>query len=183
MPTKFRVYVPIALKLLLILAIAAAFGAFWYLSTLPERADAQQTIVIGPTRFAPDSDAGLRVVVQEVGGGRPVGQAEVKVGLQPQAGGETLPLFEGVTDASGSVPLNFHLPADAAGDYQLIVETASPAGSDRLERPVTVSREFRLLLTTDKPLYQPGQVIHLRALALDPFDLTPARNASIDFLV
>jgi 5-hydroxyisourate hydrolase-like protein (transthyretin family) len=178
-----RAYVPTALKLLLILAIAAAFGAFWYLRTLPERADAQQTIVIGPSRFAPNSQAGLRVVVQEVGSGQPVSQAQVKVGLQPQAGGETLPLFEGVTDASGSLPLNFHLPAEASGDYRIIVETASPAGTDRLERPVTVNREFRLLLTTDKPLYQPGQIIHMRALALDPFDLTPARSATIDFLV
>ena len=28
-----------------------------------------------------------------------------------------------------------------------------------------------MLLVTDKPLYQPGQLMHLRALALRPFDL------------
>ncbi len=181
--TIVRPYFPTILKLLLILSIAIAFAAFWHISTLPERADAQQTIVVGPARFAPNSAAALRVVVQEVGTGQPVSQAEVKVSLQPQAGGQALPLFEGVTDASGSLPLNFHLPAETSGDYQLIVETTSPAGADRLERPVTVAREFRLLLTTDKPLYQPGQTIHMRALALDPFDLTPARKATIDFLV
>jgi 5-hydroxyisourate hydrolase-like protein (transthyretin family) len=183
MAAKIRVRIPTLLKLLLVLAIAVAFAALWRISTMPERLDAQQTIVIGPTRFAPDSEAGLRVVVQEAGSGRPVGQAGVKVSLQPQAGGESLPLFEGVTDANGSLPLNFHMPAEAAGDYQLIVETESEAGTDRLERSVTVSREFRLLLSTDKPLYQPGQMIHMRVLALDPFDLTPARSATVDFLV
>jgi 5-hydroxyisourate hydrolase-like protein (transthyretin family) len=143
----------------------------------------QQTIVIGPTRFAPASEAALRVVVQEVGSGRPVSQAAVKVSLQPESGGQATPLFAGTTDDSGSLPLNFRLPADSGGDYQLIVETESPAGQDRLERPVTVERDFRLLLTTDKPLYQPGQTIRIRALALDRFDLTPARQATIDFLV
>jgi hypothetical protein len=100
--TKVRPYVPTILKLLLILSIAIAFAAFWQISTLPERADAQQTIIVGPARFAPNSDAALRVVVQEVGTGQPVSQAEVKVSLQPQAGGQVLPLFEGVTDASTS---------------------------------------------------------------------------------
>ncbi len=183
MLTKIRPYLPTVLKLLLILIIAAGFAAYGYISTMPERADAQQTIVIGPDRLAPNSEAGLRVVVQEAGGGQPVSDAQVKVSLQPQAGGQPLPLFAGTTDASGSLPLNFQVPAEASGDYRLVVETESANGADRLERPVKVAREFRLLLTSDKPLYQPGQTIHMRALALDPFDLTPARQASVDFVV
>ncbi len=183
MPTKLRSYLPTVLKLLLILIVAAGFAAYGYISTLPERADAQQTIVIGPERLAPGSEAGLRVVVQQAGSGQPVGDAQVKVSLQPQAGGQPLPLFAGTTDAGGSLPLTFQVPAEATGDYRLIVETESSKGADRLERPVKVQREFRLLLSSDKPLYQPGQTIHLRALALDPFDLTPARQASIDFVV
>lgn len=183
MPAKIRSYLPTALKLLLILIIAAGFAAYGYISTLPERADAQQTIVIGPERLAPGSEAGLRVVVQQAGGGQPVSDAQVTVSLQPQAGGQPLPLFAGTTDASGSLPLSFRVPAEASGDYHLIVETESPNGADRLERPVKVEREFRLLLSSDKPLYQPGQTIHIRALALDPFDLTPARQANIDFVV
>ncbi|MBE7550030.1 MAG: hypothetical protein HS126_02990 [Anaerolineales bacterium] len=183
MPVKIRSYLPTALKLLLILIVVAGFAAYGYISTLPERADAQQTIVIGPERLAPGSEAGLRVVVQQAGGGQPVSDAQVKVSLQPQAGGQPLPLFAGTTDASGSLPLTFQVPAEAGGDYHLIIETESPNGTDRLERPVKVERDFRLLLSSDKPLYQPGQTIHLRALALDPFDLTPARQASIDFVV
>ncbi len=184
MPAKIRRYWPTVLKLFIIIVIAAGFAAFWYFNTLPERADAQQTLVIGPTRFAPGSDAGLRVVVQEVGSGQPVAGAEVQVSLQAESGGPTTPLFEGVTDQSGSLPVSFRVPADNTdAEQQLIVETRSAAGSDRLERPVTIERDFRLLLTTDKPLYQPGQTIQMRALALSKFDLTPARAAAIDFLV
>lgn len=67
MPVESRGYVRTALKLLIILIVTVGFAAFWYINTLPDRADAQQTIVVGQTRFAPDSEAALRVVVQEVG--------------------------------------------------------------------------------------------------------------------
>lgn len=183
MPATIRRFAPTVLKLLIVLLVLAAFAAFWYVSTLPDRAGSQQTIVLGPDHLAPASDAALRVVVQEVGSGQPVEDAQVKVVLQPSAGGGSTPLFEGVTDASGSLPLTFQVPDDLEGDYQIVVETSSRAGSDRVERPVRVERAFRLLLTTDKPLYQPGQVIHMRALALDRFNLAPAQGATVDFLV
>ena len=75
------------------------------------------------------------------------------------------------------------MPADAPPEAQIIVETESPVGQDRVEQSVTTLRDYRLLLTSDKPLYQPGQTIHMRALALSTFDLTPARGAIVDFLV
>lgn len=184
MPAKSRRYVPTVLRLLLVLIIAAAFAAYWHISTLPERADAQQTLVFGPDRLSPASEAGLRVVVQEVGSGRPISNAGVKVVLKPNAGGTARPVFEGLTDDSGSLPLVFQVPAELEeGDYRLVVETESRAGEDAIERPVVIERAYRLLLTTDKPLYQPGQIIHIRALALDRFNLTPAKGAKVDFLV
>ena len=48
---------------------------------------------------------------------------------------------------------------------------------------MTVSRDYRVLLTTDKPIYQPGQVIHLRALALSAFDLTPAAGQPFEVTI
>ena len=183
MSTKLRRYLPTLLKLVIILLVVAGFATFWYYRTLPDRADAQQTLVFGPTRLAPASAAALRVVVQEVGSGQPVAGAAVKIGLQAETGGPITSLFAGVTDDSGSLPVSFRVPAEAEAEQKLIVETESAAGSDRLERPVAIERDYRLLLTTDKPLYQPGQTIHLRALALSKLDLTPARGATVNFLV
>ncbi|HXV98302.1 MAG TPA: hypothetical protein VEC93_07755, partial [Anaerolineae bacterium] len=111
-PNFLKRYYPTGLKLLLIFLVAAAFLAFWYIATLPDRVDAQQTFVVGPTRLAPGSEAAVRVVVQEIKDGRPVSGAQVKVSLQPAAGGQTTPLFDGTTDDSGSLPLKFNVPAD-----------------------------------------------------------------------
>ncbi len=167
---------------LIILAVVAGFVALQWVTTLPERMDDQQTVVVGQTRFAPDSDGSVRVVVQDFGAGQPIAGAHVKVSLKPDNGRAIL-LFEGQTDETGSLPVRFHVPADAPAEAQLVVETRSAAGRDRVEQPVTIQREYRLLLTSDKSLYQPAQTIHMRALALSTFDLTPARGAAVDFLV
>ncbi|MFQ6100243.1 MAG: MG2 domain-containing protein [Anaerolineae bacterium] len=172
-----------ALHLLIILSVVAGFAALRWIDTLPQRVDDQQTIVVGPTRFAPGSDGAVRVVVQDFGAGQPIAGAQVKVSLKPATGGRATTLFEGQTDESGSLPVSFHVPADAPTEAQLVVETQSAVGRDRVEQPVTVEREYRLLLTSDKPLYQPGQVIHMRALALSTLDLTPASGATVSFLV
>ncbi|MCP4541998.1 MAG: hypothetical protein GY832_33130 [Chloroflexi bacterium] len=171
-----------ALYALIILCVIAGFGALQWFATLPKRVDDQQTIVVGPTRFAPDSDASVRVVVQDFGAGKPIVNAHVKVSLKP-ASGRAILLFEGQTDETGSLPVSFHVLADAPAEAQLVVETESDVGNDRVEHPVTIEREYRLLLTSDKPLYQPSQTIHMRALALSTFDLTPARGATVNFLV
>ncbi|RLC61782.1 MAG: hypothetical protein DRI80_07950 [Chloroflexota bacterium] len=173
----------IALYALVILTVVAGLAALGWMDTLPQRVDDQQTIVIGPTRLAPDSDGAVRVVVQNFGTGQPIAGAQVKVRLKPAAGGRATTLFEGESDESGSLPVRFHIPADAPAEATLVVETRSDVGHDRVEQPVTIERDYRLLLTTDKPLYQPGQTIHIRALALSTFDLTPARGATVNFLV
>jgi 5-hydroxyisourate hydrolase-like protein (transthyretin family) len=171
-----------ALHLAIILSVVAGFVALHRVTTLPERVDEQQTVVVGQTRFAPDSDASVRVIVQDLGAGKPIAGAHVKVSLKP-ASGPALSLYEGQTDETGSLPVRFHVPADAPAEAQLVVETESPVGRDRVEQPVVIQRDFRLFLTSDKPLYQPGQTIHMRALALSTLDLTPARGAMVGFLV
>ncbi len=177
-----RRWLATALHLLIVLAVVAGFGALWWVDDLPRRVDEQQTIVIGQTRLVPDSDASVRVVVQDFGAGKPVAGAQVRVSLKPDKG-RAIPLFEGHTDDTGSLPVRFHVPADAPTQAKLVVETQSASGRDQVEQAVTIQREYRLMLSTDKPLYQPGQVIHMRALALSTLDLSPARGATVGFLV
>jgi 5-hydroxyisourate hydrolase-like protein (transthyretin family) len=174
---------PIALKLTIILAVVLGFAALYFISTIPQRMDDQQTMVLGQTSFAPGSEAAVRVVVRDFASARPIQGAQVKVSMGPKEGGKTTTLFEGQTDETGSLPVSFRVPADAATEQRLVVETGSAAGSDRVEQAVTVQREYKLLLSSDKPLYQPGQVIHMRALGLSALDMAPARGAEVNFLV
>ena len=171
-----------AFHTLTILLVAFGFAALRWVDTLPTRVDDQQTILLGQTRFVPDSDASLRVVVQDLGRGEPIGGALVRVSLIP-TGSLGIPLFEGWTDETGSLPVQFRVPAGVPGEARLVVETESEVGRDTLEQPVIIQRDYRLLLSSDKPLYQPGQTVHMRALALSSLDQTPARGATVNFLV
>nr|MBA3534587.1 hypothetical protein [Ardenticatenales bacterium] len=168
----------------LLLALAAGLWALTnYYDNLPERLSQHETVVLGQTRFVPGSQAALRVLVRDSSNGAPLSNAAIRVGMQPEEGGSAVTLFEGSTDGEGTTSVAFTVPADAPINQTLIVETDSSLGSDRLERAVTLERDYRILLSTDKPLYQPGQEIQLRALALSTFDRVPAAEQPIEVTI
>jgi len=168
--------------ILALVIVAALGGMFWY-DTLPRRLDSQHTLVLGQTQFAPGSQSAVRVLVRNTKDASPVPNAEVRVSLAPKGGGPAVTLYTGKSDSSGTVAASFKIPADAQVTQTLIVETRSSIGSDRVEQAVAVKRSYKLLLTTDKPVYQPAQTIHIRALALSTLDLQAVQDADIGFLV
>src|SRR5207253_1221626 len=63
----------------------------------------------------------------------------------------------------------------------LEVHTRSALGEERREQPVQVRSLSKILLISDRPVYQPGQMIHLRALALRPIDFKPLEKEPLLF--
>jgi hypothetical protein len=151
------------LRLTPFILLVALVGGLWattaYYADLPNRISQHETIVLGQSSFVPGSQSALRVVVRDSRDATPLSGASIKVSLQPAAGGPAVELYRGTTDAQGSAEVSFVVPEDLDPSQILIVETDSDLGSDDIQRPVTVARDYRVLLTTDKPLYQPGQVI------------------------
>ncbi|MGC9521289.1 MAG: alpha-2-macroglobulin family protein [Anaerolineae bacterium] len=182
--------------LLILSLIGSAIAVAFYIEHLPERLSQHETIVLGQSRLVLGSTAALRVLVRDTRDGAPLPGARVKVLLRPTDVGRSgagRAVFEGTTQENGTLDVSFTVPDDGAGArgaeargaeaHTLVVETSSALGSDRVEQPVTVARDYRLLVTSDKPLYQPGQVIHLRALALGSFDRLPAAHQDIELTV
>src|SRR5207249_1006044 len=87
------------------------------------------------------------------------------------------------TGHDGSVAPRFQVPDWPDGAYQLRVTAATKRGPETVTRGVKLRRSYRLMLSTDKPIYQPGQVIRLRALALRRPDLKPRAGQEIAFAV
>lgn len=86
----------------------------------------------------------------------------------------------GITDAEGSSALDFNLPVNIT-DEETDVKVTSRLGIFEQEAQVALEfdRTARILLTTDKSLYQPGQTLHLRALVFDPSERAlPSASAS-----
>ena len=148
---------------------------------LPQQAGVQQTVVLGQNTLAPGSQAALRVVVRNSESNQPISNANVAVQLRQAGLAKTV--YSGSTDATGSAPVEFAVPADWQGPGELVVNTESELGQDQVVAPILLDRSYRLLLGSDKPVYQPGETLHLRTLALGTVDGKPAIGETVRFAV
>jgi hypothetical protein len=75
----------------------------------------------------------------------------------------------GVTDAEGYAPLLFNLPQQAKDDAELEMKIRATRGglTEETDTEIELEHQALVLMSTDKPLYQPGQTLHLRALCFD----------------
>lgn len=160
--------------LLLLTAIAFVVIDNHY-ANLPERISTHETIILGQDRLVPGSQAAMRVIVRDTKDAAPLPNAAVTIALKPESGGRSSKVFEGRTDELGTAVITFRVP-DSDEPHVMTISTQSSLGSDEIERTVQLERDYRILLSTDKPLYQPGQIIHLRTLALSTFD----RQAAVE---
>ncbi len=138
-----------------------------------------ETVIMGQSRWLAGAPASLRVIVSDHETGEPVAGA-VHIGITPmdqQAMGK-MGLYSGPL-TNGTLEAKLAVPELNPGRYELSVRVVSRLGIDDVKRPVTITRAAQILLTTDKPLYQPGQTIHLRALALVRPSMRPAAGAPI----
>lgn len=119
----------------------------------------------GQNSYAAGSTASVRVVAVDSRTGAPLPDSTVTIEL----GGENkvTELYSGRANRQGTVQADFEIPKDQLGSRQLLVRAVTPLGPVSLSQPVQITRRTRILLTTDKPLYQPGQMMHIRALAID----------------
>ena len=140
-----------------------------------------ETRVLGQREFLAGTSPVVRIMVRDRAAGVPVAGAKVRVVLAQ--GGKEICSTETKTDARGEVAAQLQLPAGELTSARLKVTVQSRTARDSVEETVSVKSAVRTLLTTDKPLYQPGQTIHLRALALQRPGMKPLAGAGVLFEV
>ncbi len=163
----------LAQALMALLLIFFSFNTYRVFS-LPAPAAPQQTLVLGESRLIPGTEAALRVIVRSLGAA-PIAGAEVAVRLASRL------VYTGLTDASGCAEVAFIVPDDLSGATDLVVETRSVAGEDRIVRPIIIARAYKIYLAGDKSAYRPGQLVHARALVLDALNYKPVAERALTF--
>ena len=167
------------------IAIALVFavwtsGNTWFIETA--QADPTEVMLFTRPRFAPGDDANLRVLVRDGRNKTPVANAEVSVVLMGADAAETLAPVK--TDADGIADITAELSQELKeGEYSFRVRIAGRTGTASAKQSFTVARSYRTMVSTDKPLYQPGQIIHMRALSLNVDSMTPAKQRAVEFTV
>lgn len=127
--------------------------------------------------LVPASQAALLVQLHPPYGDQVFADAQLQVTLNADDGSRR-ELFRGQTDDRGLVRVAFTVPEDLTSAQQQLVFTANIENYGQLQRAadVYIGRVYNVLLSTDKPVYQPGQTIHLRTLALDSNALKAAQG-------
>ena len=86
--------------------------------------------------------------------------ADRKVTVTLTRGGESYDLWKGKTNDNGICQPAFEVP-DIVGEGEITVTI----GSESVTQAVEIVSSYTIIISTDKPLYQPGQMIHIRTLA------------------
>ncbi len=138
--------------------------------------------ILGQTAYLAGGEAGVRVIVTDSQNAPIAGQSTVRIELlAPDR--KASALFTGRLNRRGTAEAQFHFPAGVVGECQLRYVVDTPIGSTELSQPVRLEDKVSVLLTTEKPIYQPGQTIHVRALALDRANHAAAAGRSLTFEV
>ncbi len=153
---------------------------------LPRSLPPLEVRVFGQKRWLQGVPASFRIIVSDHRTGKPT-PAQVEVLLIAREGtraaNSPIKVFVGPVDGNGTLSPQIDTTHIVPGRYLLRVVAWAEIGLDRLEQEITVHEDGKaqILVTTDKPLYQPGQIIHLRALVQDSVSKTPLSRAPITF--
>ncbi len=122
--------------------------------------------IVGQRSYLAGAEAAVRVVATNSRNQPISGESTLNVELTA-AGKPARALFSGRLNARGTADVQFRMPAEMSGQANLHYAVETPIGSAEFTEPVRIEAKSAILLTTEKPIYQPGQTIHARALALD----------------
>lgn len=128
-----------------------------------------QVVLLGPKTYYDGEQTRVKVLARDPVTGRPIADREVVVKVVMGEDVREIPVR---TDGFGAASVALTLSGQ--GEAHVMALMATDAGTtDKAEQEVDVVRLRKVYLGTDKPLYQPGQQIHIRVLALKKPSLAP----------
>ncbi|TNE51187.1 MAG: hypothetical protein EP343_03610 [Deltaproteobacteria bacterium] len=169
------------LVLLVVGLLAAAGYSGWFL--LLQSPDPTGVTLYSQPQWIPGKQAMVRAKVFHSQTRAPIPNATVTLNVTSKEG-KRLTQTTLQSDANGFVQWRPSLPPTAPrGRYRLEASVRSSLGRNQLSTSIRIQRSYRILVSTDKPLYQPGQTIQFRALALSATDGVPVTGKTLTFFV
>lgn len=162
-------------KIVLLCVLLFFIGLSVYMYKLPEMAGKLDTRLICSDVFCPGTSGMVRIVTLNYETKAPVKGGKVEIGLEAE--NKYYRLFTGKCNEKGTADAFFNIPPEIPeGEGELTVKVSSSEGNDKITEKIKLSRNYKIYLTTDKPLYQPGQTIHIRALSMMSDILMPLKD-------
>ncbi len=138
--------------------------------------------IVGQHTYLSGSRAAVRVIVTDSENQAISGRSSVRIDLNAPGKSKTT-LFSGPLNHRSTAEAQFQFPAKLSGACELHYVVDTPIGTTEFTQAIELQDKVGILLTTEKPIYQPGQIIHIRALALDRADHEAVGNRDLVFEV
>ncbi len=136
--------------------------------------------ILGQQSYLAGGVAAVRVIVTDSNNEVIAGRSSLRIEIASGDGKSQL-LFAGPMNRRGTAEAQFRFPAGLEGSQSVRYVVDTPIGSTEYTQTVRLEDKISILLTTEKPIYQPGQTIHVRALALDRSDHRAAASRKLTF--
>ncbi len=165
-------------------AVAAVLLACFHIYSANYRESPYDLLIFGQNELIADSQASIRVRLINRQTKEPLADVPVSIVLSSDASEQrravTLASFQ--TDANGTGMPSLSMPP-WEGEYTLTCTAKTPIRAEVVARRVKLKRSWQVMLTSDKPRYQPGQTIRLRCLAVRHPDRRPLAGQGVLFTV
>ena len=165
------------LRLIFSIVLAALIcTAIYSVYIFTRHADPAEIFIFSAARYRPDKPFTVLVLARDAKAELPLQNQTIDLymGLD---GKELRKLPPVITGADGIAPVP--VSPCPAGKYQLKAVLRDLSAVSNFE----LKSVYKSMLTSDKPMYQPGQTIHLRNLALNAIDLHPAPENDVNFKI
>lgn len=129
--------------------------------------DIFQLCIINPIITPRAARCRVRVRAEHPVSSNPIEGVNIRAELSFEGTSSTLN-GSAVTDSEGFAVLDFAVPAEVTGDGEINVAGSRNGLSATETASIRIDRAIRVSISTDKPIYQPGQTLHTRVLVLDP---------------
>lgn len=160
-------------------ALVCLLGFQIYLSSLS--APTHGIHILGQRDVQAESLGQIRTAVFNHSDGSEILNVPMEIRLSDRSG-EQSPITLASFETGQDMPA-FHWPDWPAGKYSLDVIATVDGKTETYSRALKLKREFKMMLSTDKPLYQPGQTIHIRTVSLANSTLKPVADQNAIFRI
>ncbi len=138
--------------------------------------------VLGQQSYLSGSAAAVRLIVTQADNETLVTSGSLRIELAAP-GAKSQTVYTGKLNERGTTRADFRFPAGLTGNLSLRYIADTNSGDADYTQPIRVEPKTSILLTTEKPVYQPGQTMHVRALALDRSSHQATANHRLSFEV
>ena len=111
--------------------------------------------VLGQRSYLTGGQAAARVVVTDSKNEPVTGPASLRIDLETP-GQQPRTLFTGPLNRRGTAEAQFRFPSGQTGNAALRYAVDTQLGSAEVTQPVRIEDKVSILVTTEKPIYQPG---------------------------